>query len=163
MFRDSLKPCFKLLAEKVNELEAEFDNYPTVDEANEALKEYALKKDIPALVDTSGYALKTDIPEPVDFRGYVLKRELDKVKTENSTLKATITAMETRLAALENNLNLVEYTFEKSSSTNIRYIFGQPLNAYKGTIYLSYTETKNNVTSVKEIKVNDSYSLIPHS
>lgn len=37
MFRDSLKPCFKLLAEKVNELEAEFDNYPTVDEANEGL------------------------------------------------------------------------------------------------------------------------------
>ena len=37
MFRDSLKPCFKLLAEKVNELEAEFDNYPTVDEDNEGL------------------------------------------------------------------------------------------------------------------------------
>ena len=57
--------------------------------------------------------------------------------------------METRLAALENNLNLVEYTFEKSSGTNIRYVFGQPRNVYKGTIYLSYTETKNNVTGCK--------------
>ena len=28
MFRDSLKPCFKWLAEKVNELEAEFDKLP---------------------------------------------------------------------------------------------------------------------------------------
>ncbi|KAK8871989.1 hypothetical protein M9Y10_007741 [Tritrichomonas musculus] len=28
MFRDLLKPCFKWLAEKVNELEAEFDKLP---------------------------------------------------------------------------------------------------------------------------------------
>ena len=32
MFRESLKPAFKLLAEKVNELEAEFGYYPTLDE-----------------------------------------------------------------------------------------------------------------------------------
>ena len=71
MFRDSLKPCFKLLTEKVNELETEFDNYPTVDKTNEALKEYALKKDIPEPVDMSGYATTTECDNK-----YVAKNEL---------------------------------------------------------------------------------------
>lgn len=37
MFRESHKSCFKLLAEKVNEPEGEFDNDSTVDEFNEGL------------------------------------------------------------------------------------------------------------------------------
>ncbi len=59
MFRESLKPAFKLLAEKVNELEVEFDNFPTVDEVNEALEKG--KNEIPAPVDLTYYVLKSDL------------------------------------------------------------------------------------------------------
>ena len=55
------------------------------------------------------FALKTDIPEPVDLSNYALKSDYDELKakienlqTENTNLKATIEAMESRLTALEN-------------------------------------------------------------
>ena len=61
MFRESLKHCFKLLAEKVNELETEFDNRPTVDEDNDG--QDILKGCIETLEgEKSNYTLKTEKP-----------------------------------------------------------------------------------------------------
>ena len=42
------------------------NEYPTVDEVNDVLKEYALKKDIPEPVDLINYALKSEIPEIIE-------------------------------------------------------------------------------------------------
>lgn len=72
------------------------NEYPTVDEVNDVLKEYALKKDIPEPVDLSNYALKSDYDE--------LKTRIENLVTENTNLKATIESFESRLASLENGL-----------------------------------------------------------
>ena len=45
-FRETLKPVFKLLVEKINEIEAEFNYYPTIDVINEGLKNAILKDEL---------------------------------------------------------------------------------------------------------------------
>ncbi|KAK8893118.1 hypothetical protein M9Y10_021533 [Tritrichomonas musculus] len=44
--RETLKPVFKLLVEKINEIEAEFNYYPTIDVINEGLKNAILKDEL---------------------------------------------------------------------------------------------------------------------
>lgn len=95
---------------------------------------------------------------------------LETLKGENSTLKATIEAMETRLAAGPdlskyalkedirdmNNLSKlakVNYTFSKTSDSMVRYDLGQTFQNSPVTLYINYTETKDNVESEKQIKV----------
>ncbi len=103
MFRDSLKPCFKLLAEKVNELEAEFDNYPTVDEANEDLD--IIKGKIETLEGEKGnYALKSELTKAntdIENLATYINGELEAIKARIEVLESENNTLKDRLAAFE--------------------------------------------------------------
>ena len=86
-----------------------------------------------------------------------INSKISNLERENAALKTTIEAMESRLAALENILTQIKYTFSIPNSTSIRYQFEKQLDAYEGTLYLNYNETKDNVTSDNEIKINISF------
>ena len=84
------------------------------------------------------------------FNNYVMKSEHD-------ALKLKFDSLEERLTSIMINLTLIKYTFNVPNSNSITYQFEQP-DAYEGTLYLTYNETKDNVASEKEIKINISFN-----
>ena len=140
------------------------NEYITVDEVNDVLKEYALKSELEEVKTKIDNTSKAQQDLAILVGEHVasivtINSKISNLERENATLKDTIAAMEARLTALANRLTRIKYTFSVPNSTSIRYQFEQPFDAYEATLYLNYNETKDNVTSVKEIKINISYNV----
>ena len=67
--------------------------------------------------------------------------------------------LKTKLNALMNKIARINYTFNITNSNTIHYQFEKQLDEYDGTLYLTYNETRDNVTSVNEIKINISFNV----
>ncbi|KAK8880947.1 hypothetical protein M9Y10_003653 [Tritrichomonas musculus] len=106
-------------------------------------------------------ALKSEIPEPVDLTDYATMVDLDgyALKSDYDALKSKLDSLESRIASLVNKLTRIKYTFNVTNSNTIHYQFEKQLNEYDGTLYLTYNETRDNVTSVNEIKINISFNV----
>ena len=137
--RHSLKPAFKLLVKRINEISDEINNidtsialipetYTTVDEVNEALSEYALKKYSYTKEECDNtYATKTEL-DALNDRCWELQDSIDVLSieanqnlpqkinyllNENSNLKKKISDLENKLnenIANENAKNLISLT-----------------------------------------------------
>ncbi len=81
-----------------------------------------------------------------------MNSQISNLQHENESLRA-------KLDALVNKLTLIKYTFSVPNSNTIRYQFEKQLDEYDGTLYLTYNETRDNVTSVNEIKISISFNV----